>query len=105
MNAYSKNIFSLFVGPISLKILAIGLLTLLLLKPAIMIQSLIQERENRQKEVVTEINSKWGSQQTIVGPVISIPYSKGKNSFDYVHFLPENLNIQGKIHPQILFCQ
>ena len=81
MNAYGKNIFSLFVGPVTFKILAIGLLTLLLLKPAAMIQSLIQERENRQKEVVAEINSKWGGRQTIIGPVISIPYGKGKNSF------------------------
>ncbi|MES1159816.1 MAG: inner membrane CreD family protein, partial [Bacteroidota bacterium] len=37
----------------------IGLLALLLLIPTIFIQNLVTERQDRQKEAVSEISSKW----------------------------------------------
>ncbi len=99
-NGYGKNILSRLGTPISWKVMAIGVLTLLLLKPVTMIESLIQERETRQKQVVTEISSKWGREQTITGPVISIPYKATNGSLLYMHFLPENLHIAATVHPE-----
>jgi inner membrane protein len=98
-----KNMLSKLGNPVTLKIVAIGILTLLLLKPASMIESLIQERETRQKEVVAEIGSKWGREQTIMGPVISIPYITKDDHVSYVHILPENLKIKGKILPEVRY--
>ena len=52
-----------------IKGLIIGALALLLLIPASFVQSLIQEREARQKEAFAEVSSKWADRQNITGPV------------------------------------
>ena len=57
------------------KILMVGLLTLVLLIPLQYVKSLIFERSERQKEVVNEINSKWGGQVYFCGPILKVPYS------------------------------
>jgi len=69
-----------------------------------MIQSLIRERENTRNQVVLEVNSKWATEQQLVGPIISVPYlveyqsnEKTKFSKEYAHFLPSELYIDGKL--------
>ncbi len=103
INSFGKNIWSMLGNPISLKVAAIGALTLLLLVPVTMIESLIQEREDRQKEVLVEIGSKWGGEQAIIGPIISIPYRSTTDSVLYMHFLPETLRINGEVYPQVRY--
>jgi len=44
---------------IVLKSFWIGILTLLLLIPTLFIQNLIEERQQRQQEAVTEVSSRW----------------------------------------------
>ena len=61
---------------ITLKIVSIGILILLLLIPAGMIQNLISERQLRRDSVVKEISQKWGDCQTITGPFITVPFKK-----------------------------
>jgi len=93
---------------ITLKLLVIGILVLVLLIPAEMIKSLINERSLNCKEVVTEVTNKWGSRQVITGPILTIPYKtielkdgKPVEIMSVAHFLPEKLNIIGKITPEI----
>jgi inner membrane protein len=57
------------------KILMVGMLTLVLLLPLQYVKELIFERSERQKEVVQEINSKWGGQVYFCGPILKVPYS------------------------------
>ena len=52
----------------------IGFLIILMLIPSAFIQNLVSERAQRQQEVVQEISSKWATHQTVVGPVLMIPY-------------------------------
>ena len=52
----------------------IGFLTLILLIPLFMVQELIQERVQRQKSVVAEINDKWVDEVIIFEPVLKLPY-------------------------------
>ena len=93
---------------VMLKLITIGILILLLMIPASMLQSLVNERQSNRDSAVEEITSKWGSNQTIGGAVITIPYTvileddKGKKStkIEYAHFLPENLNITGTLTPE-----
>jgi inner membrane protein len=93
---------------VMLKLITIGILILLLMIPASMLQSLVNERQSTRDVAVDEITSKWGSNQTIGGAVITIPYTviqedeKGKKStvIEYAHFLPENLNITGTLTPE-----
>ena len=78
-----------------------------------MVKELILDRENVQNGAITEVSSKWGEGQKISGPFISIPYDKYEKRFNkkdsineivklknWIHILPENLNIKGRISPQ-----
>ncbi len=94
---------------VTFRIAIIGILALLLLIPVGMIKNLIFERENTKQEAILEISQKWGEQQTIAGPILSIPYKKyivnekeeRVSITQYAHFLPETLLIDGIIKPQI----
>jgi inner membrane protein len=96
---------------ITLKIITIGILILLLLIPASMIQDLISERQHRRDSVITEINQKWGGSQTITGPYITVPFKEffkdGNNEMQfylkYLHILPVTLSITGEIVPEIRY--
>lgn len=93
-----------------IKVAAIGFLTLILLIPMAMIQSLVMERRARQMEATNEISSKWGYEQRLTGPILVVPYK----TFEYdkdtkktmeighlAYFLPENLKINGSLTPEI----
>ncbi len=96
---------------ITLRLLSIAFLVLILLIPTSMIESLIREREYRREDVTREVSSKWGGSQTITGPVLTIPYIKyikdeEKNLVKtkaYAHFLPDALNINGNLNPEIRY--
>lgn len=100
---------------ITLRMITIGFLILILLIPVVMIKDLIQEREQRRESAIWEVSSKWGTTQTITGPVLTVPYlayyrekdEKGKETIikrtEYAHFLPDELNISGDISPEILY--
>lgn len=93
---------------ISIKIAACFILALILLIPQTFIQSLISDRVSRQNEVIQEIASKWGNEQTIIGPILDIPYKriytddqgKVRTETAYAHLLPETLKIESEIAPE-----
>jgi inner membrane protein len=93
------------------KLAAICTLILVLLVPTSMVKSLIYERESRKAGVVNEISEKWGQEQVITGPVISIPYlehtknEKGRifTITRYLHLLPDSVDIQSRITPDIRY--
>lgn len=95
------------------KIGAIIIIVLLLLIPTSMIKGLIREREITQRKAIYEVSSKWGEEQTLTGPFITIPYNRYIKQYskkdsvneiikvkDYIHFLPSNLLISGEINPE-----
>ncbi|MFC2133674.1 cell envelope integrity protein CreD [Bacteroidota bacterium] len=87
---------------LGLRLTIIAGISLLLLIPAQMIQSLINERQTRRDEAVKEISQKWGDEQTITGPILSLPFKEGP-SIMYAHFLPDELIIDGSIDPEIRY--
>lgn len=60
----------------TIKAVAVGILTLMLLIPLAMVQSLIRERQNTRQGAVQDITSKWGGEQTVTGPCLVIPYEE-----------------------------
>ena len=82
----------------------IFIITLILLIPASLIKGLVNERQSTKSDAVAEIGDKWGTNQIITGPILSIPYrSSHSNGFtNYLHILPESLNVNGKIIPETL---
>lgn len=92
----------------TLRVIFIGVLALLFLIPTGMIKSVIYNREMNQDSAIQDITSKWGNEQIITGPVLSIPYDLYKTvdgkqikEIAYAHFLPENLEINSAINPEL----
>ncbi len=97
-----------FFNSLGFKLATIGFLSLLLLIPSAFILDLIREREQRRAEAIEEVSAIWGNSQTLAGPFLTIPYyithetKEGKTtSIHYAHFLPDQLNITGKIVPEV----
>ncbi|UII22478.1 cell envelope integrity protein CreD [Fulvivirga ligni] len=94
---------------VMLKVFTITIIGLLLLIPTSSIKSLISERQFNQTHVIEEVSSKWGGEQSLIGPVLSIPYKsyyKSDNVMKYAihhaHFLPEKLIVNGEVEPNML---
>nr|WP_299070354.1 cell envelope integrity protein CreD [uncultured Allomuricauda sp.] len=75
MSIQKQKIGNWFRNSISAKMLTVGFLILILLIPLGFIKDLIRERGFRQTEVIQEINSKWGTQVVLNGPILKIPYN------------------------------
>lgn len=96
---------------IGIRLIIIAFLTLVLLIPSIMIQSLISERKDRRDEAAGEISEKWGNRQIITGPILTVPYKYYIKDQDnnlvqtikYAHFLPEDLIVDGLLNPEIRY--
>ena len=88
------------------KALIIGGIVLILQVPTFYVQDLVKEREQRQKEAIAEVSSKWARKQNITGPVLTIPYWQAgadttKNmTKHYAYFLPDVLNINATVNPE-----
>ncbi len=89
----------------------IGFLMLLLFLPMGMIESLITERNQRRDTADWEVVKTWGREQTLGGPVLTVPYlvytKVDKNRVtvqtQYAHFLPEDLKVTGEVFPEIRY--
>lgn len=57
------------------KLILLCVLALLLMIPAFLVESLIQDRKSREADVVQQISQYVGGEQTFLGPVLAIPYS------------------------------
>jgi inner membrane protein len=99
---------SMLKNSLGLRLAIIAFLSLLLLIPAQMIKSLIKERQERREEAVNEVFSKWGKEQVIGGPILTIPYQTKMKTAEgelievkkWIHLLPENLLINGIVTPE-----
>lgn len=123
MNEFSAGLSRVWSkGRILVKIAVIGIITLLLLIPLSMINSVLSERLGRRNNTVSEITSSWGASQTVVGPILQIPYQvrtkvlrerKVNDKVEQIEveqiqthrafFLPEKLVINGSIEPRRLY--
>lgn len=106
---FLETITSWIKNSIMLKLIIVGILILVLLIPTTMIQSIINEREYMNLLATEEVSSKWAREQLINGPILSIPLSYERENKeeievweDYLHILPEDLNIQGQVNPEKL---
>lgn len=101
--------FSLGMNSFLVKFMLAGLMTLILLIPAKMTKTLINERSERMKKTVSEISSKWGAPELLAGPLLLIPQEKpadstGKDkkpSWGQACFLPELFNAETTLVPEI----
>ena len=96
---------------ILLRMFFIAGLSLALVIPAMFVESLVVERQERRDSVTREISQSWGSSQTLTGPIVSIPFKKFSKdekgtvtSFvEYAHFLPSKLSIRSALKPEVRY--
>ena len=105
----------------AVKAAVIGALILLLLIPLAMIRGVLSERQHRRREAVEDITSVWGRRQSLVGPILTVPYRysfqtwkeqvvNGRSQQTRVtetavataHFLPVTLFFRGRLEPSVL---
>ncbi len=108
-----KSIFQ----SLSFRTLLVGALMLSMLIPLFMVENVVRERNRYYHEVLSDIAKGWGGMQTIVGPVLVVPYVEHLTSVDTVTdnsgvsktitrdvfnnktmiLLPEDLNIETEL--------
>ncbi len=90
------------------RLLSVGFLALLLGIPIVMIDQLVGERQQRRDQAIGDVSSKWGSAQTITGPVLLVPItvhlvettngqSITRDETRHVVILPSRLHIRGTL--------
>jgi inner membrane protein len=85
-----------------------GVLTLALLVPLMMVRLTVSERAARRDEAVRDVSVTWGAPQTFGGPVLSVPYSltwvdsngNSQRAWHRIHWLPRRLQIEGTVTPE-----
>ena len=95
--------------PLVKKLIFVGGLVVLLLLPIEWIRGLIAERQVRHAAVKAELAGTWGGQQTLIGPLLAVPYREHSKTKDgepetrigWAYFLPETLRIEGTVTPEV----
>ncbi|WP_179376285.1 cell envelope integrity protein CreD [Winogradskyella wichelsiae] len=105
---------------ITARMMMVGALILVLLIPLSYVNILISERSYRQKDVVNEINQKWGNEVLIYGPIIKIPYKsysetstfnektktylkETKTLINYAYIFPEKLHVDAAVKSKTMY--
>jgi inner membrane protein len=105
-----EEIFRWLDSPL-VRALLIGFLILLLLIPLVAVSGLVREREERRASVEREVSEKWGAEQSLLGPVLSVPYrfhsvgARGEvlTQIGQTSFLPAVLEITGEMRPEVRY--
>ncbi|MCB0457420.1 MAG: cell envelope integrity protein CreD [Flavobacteriaceae bacterium] len=99
---------------ITARMIVVGFLLFVLLIPLEFVKNLIAERAMRQQEVIREINSKWGNEVLLSGPILKIPYKtfkeekvyipetkvfemKTEEIINYAYLFPDKLDIDAQV--------
>ena len=97
-----------------IRLLVVMFLALALQIPVLMIEQLVAERRTRRETAVDAVASSWGRAQTIVGPILLVPYvqrqvvvrgdgtSVVKSERHMLRILPHSLHVRGSLKPQEL---
>lgn len=109
-----QRLIQAFNESITVKLFTVGFLVLILLIPSSWIQHLMNERQSRAGDVISEISQKWSGPQTVSGPILVIPFTKIEKiekrndvaeiieTTEKAFFLPEDLTITGTLDPETL---
>ena len=101
-------------GPV-VKLALIGVLLLIMLIPEMWVSSMIDERQDRQQQVQEEIGRSWGPEQSVLGPILVVPFratraqpnlSNGQPQppvwvRGYLHVMPARLVARVRLAPEM----
>lgn len=95
---------------VTFKLFSMLFLLMISMIPVAFIRGLVNERQQLQSSTMEEVNQKWAGQQTLAGPILTLPYKRSFSNekkqvlttTEYLHILPAKLEITGKMDPQTL---
>ncbi|WP_116789185.1 cell envelope integrity protein CreD [Flavobacterium sp. CJ74] len=103
-----------FMQSTTVRVIMVGVLTLVLLLPLQYVKSLIWERQELQQNVSAEIAGQWGGNVFVYGPILKVPYQiitetetidkatkvvtiSKQASITYAYFFPDALNVDANV--------
>ncbi|MBX9455565.1 MAG: cell envelope integrity protein CreD [Rhizobium sp.] len=100
--------FAAFMRTPGVKFVIIGILTLLLLIPTLLVWALVEERAQRATEVSARISAGWGGPQIVNGPYLAVPVTVMRTQTvngqltasqvtDWVLLMPEELKVDARL--------
>ena len=100
--------FATFMRSPGVKFIIIGVLTILLLIPTLLVWALVEERSERANEVSARISAGWGGPQIVNGPYLAVPMivnrSQNNNGTittmpvqEWALLMPEELKVDTKL--------
>ncbi|MFI5162510.1 MAG: cell envelope integrity protein CreD [Sphingobacteriales bacterium] len=99
---------------VTVKLAFIGVLVLLLMIPSALVNELINERAQRQEQVLKEVTDQYSGSQLVQGPVLMIPYNEQVTETDghgnrvnttavqNLYILPNDLSYKGSLKSEVL---
>jgi inner membrane protein len=103
--------FGAFMRTPGVKFIIIGILTLLLLIPTLLVWALVEERAQRATEVSNRIAAGWGGPQVVNGPYLAVPVIvtnrqtvngqiTTSQSREWVLLMPEELKVDARLETE-----
>jgi len=104
----TSSISRLTASP-AFKFIVLGLLTLVLMVPLLLVYLVVDERERYSRQATQEVGRKWGRQQNFVGPYLIVPLERNAQRIDrqgnkstfkenrLAIFLPNQLDIKANV--------
>jgi inner membrane protein len=103
--------FAAFMRTPGVKFIIIGILTMLLLIPTLLVWGLVEERAQRASEVSSRISAGWGGPQTVNGPYLAVPVTvthtqivngvqTASQRTEWVLLMPEDLKVDAKLETE-----
>lgn len=69
---------------LSIRTLIVILLGMLMLIPLFMVEDVVQERSHYHRSVLNDVAATWGEKQTLIGPLLVVPYVEHFTSVDTI---------------------
>lgn len=96
----------------ALKFFLILFLILLMQIPMWMVGDLVRERSNYQQEAITDITQQWAGPQTLIGPILVVPYTRKETLTEnnvtrqvaikrHLYLLPDTFTVKGNLAPEV----
>jgi inner membrane protein len=100
-----------WANTLTFKMALIAIMSLILLIPLGMIESMISEREATAQQVENDISAQWGDAQTLVGPILSVPTLKTLTDKDgaiyhekgWLYIMPNEMDADVALKPDIRY--
>lgn len=104
--------FANFMRLPGVKFIIVGILSVMLLVPTLLVWALVEERADRANEVSAKIANGWGGEQVLNGPYLAVPFAVNRSQTsqngtvtwakvtEWALIMPETLDVDAKLQTE-----